>query len=98
MFESYFFYCLIVVVVVGGGGVAVVVVVVAAAAFGVVALLSGVCLRQQHRNWITLNIRGQCYKTFLSVINRFSYYTRLFVRLGWKSLPRTNTLAYYKNP
>ncbi len=32
-----------------------------------------------------------------SVIYDFSYYARVFVRLGWNSLPGTNTLAYYKN-
>jgi hypothetical protein len=40
---------------------------------------------------------GQCYKTFLSVIYGFSYKDIVFVRLGWKSLPGTNTLAYYEN-
>ncbi len=42
--------------------------------------------------------RGQCYKTFLPVIYRFTYKARVFVRLCWKSFPRTNTLAYYENP
>ncbi len=41
---------------------------------------------------------GQGYKTFLSVIYGFLYQARLFVRLGWKSLPRANTLAYYVSP
>ncbi len=41
--------------------------------------------------------RAQCYKTFLSVNCVFSYYARVFVRLCWKSLPGTNTLAYYKD-
>jgi hypothetical protein len=41
--------------------------------------------------------RGQCYKTFLSVIYGFSYQARVFVRLDWKSLPMTNTLAYHEN-
>jgi hypothetical protein len=30
------------------------------------------------------------------VIYGFSYYARVFVILDWKSLPVTNTLAYYK--
>ena len=42
--------------------------------------------------------RGQCYKTFLSIIDGFSYLARMFVRLSWKSLPRTSNLAYYENP
>jgi hypothetical protein len=41
--------------------------------------------------------RGQCYETFLSVICVFSYLARVFVRQDWKSLPMTNTLAYYEN-
>ncbi len=41
---------------------------------------------------------GQCYKTFLSVIYGFLYYARVSVVLDWKSLPMTNTLAYYKKP
>ncbi len=32
---------------------------------------------------------GQCYKTFLSIIDQFSYQARVFVRLDWKSLPMT---------
>jgi hypothetical protein len=36
-------------------------------------------------------------KLFTDVI--YGFRTKLvFVRLDWKSLPRTNTLAYYKNP
>ncbi len=40
---------------------------------------------------------AQCYRTFLSVINKFSYKGRVFVRLDRKSLLATSTLAYYKN-
>jgi hypothetical protein len=41
---------------------------------------------------------GQCYKTFF-VRDLQIFRTKLvFVRLDWKSLPRTNTLAYNKNP
>ena len=36
---------------------------------------------------------GQFYRTFLSVIYGFSNLARAFVRLDWKSLPMTNTLA-----
>jgi hypothetical protein len=36
-------------------------------------------------------------KLFLSVIYEFLYKARVFVRLGWKILPMTNTLDYYKN-
>jgi hypothetical protein len=36
-------------------------------------------------------------KLFWSVTYRFSHLARVFVRLGLKSLPRTNTLAYYEN-
>ncbi len=37
------------------------------------------------------------FKTFLSVIHQFSCQARVLVRLGCKSLPRSNTLAYYEN-
>jgi hypothetical protein len=40
--------------------------------------------------------RGQCHKTFLSVVYKFLYLARVFVRLGCKSLPEGNTQAYYK--
>jgi hypothetical protein len=36
-------------------------------------------------------------KLFWSVIYRFSDLARVFVRLGLKSLPRTNPLAYNEN-
>jgi hypothetical protein len=36
-------------------------------------------------------------KRFLYVIYGFSYLARGFVRLDRKSLPMTNTLAYYEN-
>jgi hypothetical protein len=36
-------------------------------------------------------------KLFLTVIYIFAYKVRVFVRLDHKSLPMTNTLAYYKN-
>jgi hypothetical protein len=39
----------------------------------------------------------QCFKTLLSVIYHFRTKLECFVRLGWKSLPGTNTLADYKN-
>jgi hypothetical protein len=41
--------------------------------------------------------RGQCYKTFWSVIFEFSQQARVFVRLGWKRLSGANSLAYYEN-
>jgi hypothetical protein len=41
--------------------------------------------------------RSQCYKTFLSVVYEFLYQARVFVRIVWKSLPRTNTLVYCEN-
>jgi hypothetical protein len=34
---------------------------------------------------------------FLSEINEFLYNAIVFFRIGWNSLPGTNTLAYYKN-
>jgi hypothetical protein len=34
-------------------------------------------------------------KLFMSVIYGFSYYARVYVRLDQKSLPMTNTQAYY---
>jgi hypothetical protein len=40
---------------------------------------------------------GPMLYTFLSVISEFLYSARVFVRLGWKSLPGTKTLVYYKN-
>ncbi len=47
---------------------------------------------------LTYNTRGQCYKTFLSMIYGFLHQARVFVRLDWKILPMTNTLADYENP
>ncbi len=44
------------------------------------------------------NTGANVIKLFLSVIYGFLYLARVFVRLYWKSLPMTNTLAYYKNP
>jgi hypothetical protein len=44
------------------------------------------------------NFPGAIVIKFLSVIYRFSYKARVFVRLDWKSFPMTNTLAYYENP
>jgi hypothetical protein len=38
--------------------------------------------------------RGQCSE---SVFYGFLYYARVFVKLDWKGLPRTNALAYYEN-
>jgi hypothetical protein len=47
--------------------------------------------------FLIATIWRQCYKTFLPIIDLFQYKARVFVRLGWKSLPGTNTLAYYEN-
>jgi hypothetical protein len=44
----------------------------------------------------TLTVRGQCYKTFLSVIYVFSHKARVFIRPVCKSLPGRNALAYYE--
>jgi hypothetical protein len=30
------------------------------------------------------------------MVNGFSYQARVFVKIDWKSLPMTNTLAYYE--
>jgi hypothetical protein len=38
---------------------------------------------------------GQCYEK-MSVVYEFSYLTTMFVRLGWRNLKGTNTLAHYK--
>ncbi len=35
---------------------------------------------------------------FTSVIYELFYQAKVFVRLDWKSIPMTNTLAYYENP
>jgi hypothetical protein len=32
-----------------------------------------------------------------AIIYKFSHLASVFVRLGWKRLPMTNTLAYFKN-
>jgi hypothetical protein len=39
--------------------------------------------------------RCKYYKTFFVLICEFLYLTLVFVRIGWKSLPLTNTLGYY---
>jgi hypothetical protein len=36
-------------------------------------------------------------KLFVFVIKQISYLAGVFVTLGWKSLPQTNTIAYYEN-
>ncbi len=46
---------------------------------------------------LRIYFRGQCYKTFVSVIYKFLNYARVLVRLDWKSLSEKNTLAYYEN-
>ncbi len=45
------------------------------------------------KKFYDIGSRVQCYKTFLSVIYGFSYKARVFVRIDWKSLHMTNTLA-----
>jgi hypothetical protein len=42
--------------------------------------------------------RKQLSKVFLGFLNYYEENLRLYIRLGWKGLPATNTLAYYKNP
>jgi hypothetical protein len=44
------------------------------------------------------NIRfgANAIKLFTAVIYEFLYLAKVFVRLGWKSFPGTNTLAYYE--
>ncbi len=40
--------------------------------------------------------KGPILKNILSIIYKFLYQARVFFRLGWKGLPKTNTLAYYE--
>ncbi len=47
-------------------------------------------------SWVTPG--ANVIKKFTPVIYGFSYQARVFVRLDQKSLPMTNTLAYYENP
>jgi hypothetical protein len=49
------------------------------------------------KSCITLTPGAGVRKLFLSVIYGFSYLATVFVRLDWKILRMTNTLAYYKN-
>ncbi len=49
------------------------------------------------KSFIALSLGPNVIKHFFSVIYEFSYWARVFVRLSWKSLPGTNTLAYYQN-
>ncbi len=49
------------------------------------------------KNFITLVPGAKVMKLF-SVMYGSLCKARVFVRLGWKSLPMTNTLAYYENP
>ncbi len=48
------------------------------------------------KGFITLAPGGNVVILSLSVIYKFSYQAIAFVRIDWKSLPRTNTLAYNK--
>ncbi len=50
------------------------------------------------KSYKTLGPGANVITDFLSVIYIFSYLARMFVRLGWRSLTKTNTLAYYENP
>jgi hypothetical protein len=45
--------------------------------------------------FITLPKGANVIKLFLFVMYEFSYQAGLFVRIGLKSFPGTNTLAYY---
>ncbi len=49
------------------------------------------------KSFITLDPGANVKKLFLPMIYVFLYLARVFVRLDWKSLPMTNTLAYYEN-
>ncbi len=46
----------------------------------------------------TITSRANVIKHFLYVIYGFLCLARMFVRKDLKSLPMTNTLAYYENP
>jgi hypothetical protein len=35
---------------------------------------------------------------FMSIIYSFLYQARVFLRISWKRLPGSNTLAYYESP
>ena len=49
------------------------------------------------KSFITLSPGPNVIKLFLSVNYGLSYEARVFVRPGKKSLPMTNTLAYYEH-
>ncbi len=55
-----------------------------------------VSMRVRHNLVRKCKTRAQCNKTFLSVIYELSYKAIVFVRVAWKSLPRTNTIAFKK--
>ncbi len=48
------------------------------------------------KSFIALSLGPNVIKHFFSVIYEFSYWDRVFVRLGCKGLKGINTLAYYE--
>jgi hypothetical protein len=57
-------------------------------------ILHGLFVNDKEKSFITLMSREKVIKLFLSMIDRFACYARVFDRLDWKSLPMTNTLDY----
>jgi hypothetical protein len=53
---------------------------------------------EEKKSFVTLTPGLSVIKLFLSMIYGFLYKARVFVGLGWKSLPGTNILASYENP
>jgi hypothetical protein len=51
----------------------------------------------EHLNSLSLSPGANVIKLFLSLIYGFSYKTRVFIRLVWKNLPMTITVAYYED-
>jgi hypothetical protein len=68
---------------------------------------SSLVVCKEEKKFYNIDTWGQCYKTFLSVIYGFFVKSvcpwQAFpalptnIRLDWKGLPGTNTLAYYEN-
>ncbi len=53
--------------------------------------------KESETSLISSTLGANLIKLFWAVIHIFSYQARVFVRLGWKSLLGTNTLAYYED-
>ncbi len=51
---------------------------------------------QLRKKFYRIATRGKCFEIFRLSLTKFSHYGRVFVKLGWNSLPGTNTSSLRK--